>query len=323
MGIICCADGQCALVIENGKIIETFETPGEHIFHNESAPTIFGKSGIKGVMKDIWNRVGFGGDAPPVSQRVYYLNTRECHGISFSYEGRSTICLMDEERGLDVDCSISCSGMFSYRITEPVQFYKNISGNVVYGYTRSKLSNQIRQEFLSALCPTFSLLSEKRIRVSEFPAHTEEMSEAMRTVMSNRWICLRGIEVVTITFSFLNVTTYDGKILAEIQKAAALRNPLLQTAHLADAMEAITHDSFDSVIVHGCQALFCYSFNIFVFDNFDVTRYIICTMMACSEKRDLSINHCFSSNIKTEYAPSPFATKYSITYFPAEHTPAA
>lgn len=239
--IICCADGQCALVIENGKIVEAFETPGEHVFHNEAAPTIFGKSGIKGVMKDIWNRVGFGGDAPPVSQRVYYLNTRECHGTPFSSEGGIAIRLVDEERGLDVDCSISCSGMFSYKITDPVQFYKNVSGNVVHAYTRSKLSNQMRQEFLSALQPAFSLLSEKRIRASEFPAHTEDLSEAMRTVMSNRWSCLRGIEVVAITFSALNVTTYDGKILAEAQKTAALQNPLLQTAHLvgaqADAMK--------------------------------------------------------------------------------------
>ena len=233
--IICCADGQCALVIENGKIIEAFETPGEHIFHNESVPTIFGKSGIKGVMKDVWNRVGFGGDAPPVSQRVYYLNTRECHGTSFSYEGRSEIRLMDEERGLDVDCSISCSGMFSYKITDPVQFYKNFSGNVVHAYTCSKLSDQMRQEFLSALQSAFSLLSEKRIRAYEFPAHTEDLSEAVRTVMSNRWSYLRGIEVVTIAFSILNVTTYDGKILAEVQKTAALQSPLQQTAHLVGA----------------------------------------------------------------------------------------
>jgi len=53
----------------------------------------------------------------------------------------------------------------------------------------------------------------------------------MRTVMSNQWNCLRGIEVVAITFSALNITAYDGKILAEVQQAAALQNPLLQTAH--------------------------------------------------------------------------------------------
>ena len=108
---------------------------------------------------------------------------------------------------------------------------RSVSGNVVHSYTRSKLSNQMRQEFLSALQPAFSLLSEKRIRASEFPAHTEDLSEAMRTVMSNQWNCLRGIEVVAITFSALNITAYDGKILAEVQQAAALQNPLLQTAH--------------------------------------------------------------------------------------------
>lgn len=251
--IICCADGQCALVIENGKIIEAFDTPGEHIFHNESAPTIFGKSGIKGVMKDVWNRIGFGGDAPPVSQRVYYLNTRECYGTSFSYEGRNAIRLVDEERGLDIDCAISCSGMFSYKITDPVQFYKNVSGNVVHAYTRSKLSDQMRQEFLSALQPAFSLLSEKRIRAYEFPAHAEDLSEAMRTVMSNCWSCLRGIEVVTITFSTLNVTTYDGKILAEVQKTAALQSPLQQTAHLVgaqvDAVKNAAHNNIGTEIV--------------------------------------------------------------------------
>ena len=249
--IICCADGQCALVIENGKIMEAFETPGEHIFHNESAPTIFGKSGIKGVMKDIWNRVGFGGDAPPVSQRVYYLNTRECHGIPFS--GGGPIRIMDEERGLDVDCSARCSGMFSYKITDAVRFYQNVSGNVLHDFNRSKLSDQMQQELLSALQPAFSLLSEKRIRASALPAHTEELSEAMRTVMSNRWSGSRGIEVVSISFSSLNITAYDGKILAEVQKKAVIQNPLMQTAYLAgaqaDAVKEAAHNNTGIEIV--------------------------------------------------------------------------
>lgn len=160
---------------------------------------------------------------------------------------------MDEERGLDVDCFISCSGMFSYKITDPVRFYKNVSGNVVHAYTRSKLSDQMQQEFLSALQPAFSLLSEKRIRAYEFPAHTEDLSEAMRTVMSNCWSCLRGIEVVTITFSTLNVTTYDEKILAEVQKTAALQSPLQQTAHLVgaqvDAVKNAAHNNIGTEIV--------------------------------------------------------------------------
>lgn len=137
--------------------------------------------------------------------------------------------------------------MFSYKITEPVQFYKNISGNVVHDYTRSKLSDQMRQEFLSALQPAFSLLSEKEIRASEFPAHTGNLSDALKTVMSNRWSCLRGIEVVTITFSSLNVTTFDGKILAEVQKSATLQNLLLQKVHLAgaqaDAVKNVAHNN--------------------------------------------------------------------------------
>ena len=76
-------DNYYTSIQEIKKIIEAFETPGEHVFHNEAAPTIFGKSGIKGVMKDIWNRVGFGGDAPPVSQR-------ECGSFLYPFQAEQS-----------------------------------------------------------------------------------------------------------------------------------------------------------------------------------------------------------------------------------------
>ena len=121
-------DGAAAVVTEMGKVIACYEAPGEHKFTGEKARGVFGGGGVSSVLKDVGSRISYGGDVPIV-QRIYFVNTKECPNNPFSLLN-VPLRLRDENTGLDLDASVSVEGTYSYRICDPVTFYKHVSGNV-------------------------------------------------------------------------------------------------------------------------------------------------------------------------------------------------
>ena len=167
-------DGTAAIVTEMGKVIACYDTSGEHKFTGEKASGIFG-GGAKSVIKDVGRRFAFGGDVPVV-QRVYYVNTKECPNNAFSLPN-VPLRLRDEYTGLELDASVSISGVYSYRVCDPVTFYRNVTGNVKLNYSRRDLQAQMDAEVsapvMTALCGTI-----ERVRPSELPRYTQEIGRA-------------------------------------------------------------------------------------------------------------------------------------------------
>ena len=63
--VIAVADGQCMLIVEQGKIVEVCAEPGEFVYDTSSEPSIFTGSLGKGIIetfKTIGKRFTFGGD---------------------------------------------------------------------------------------------------------------------------------------------------------------------------------------------------------------------------------------------------------------------
>ena len=76
---IAVADGQCMMIVEQGKIVEVCAEPGQFTYDTSSEPSIFtGNLGnsIKETFKQIGKRFTYGGDTGK-DQRVYYFNTKE------------------------------------------------------------------------------------------------------------------------------------------------------------------------------------------------------------------------------------------------------
>ncbi len=238
--IIAVADGQCMLIVEQGKIVDVCAEPGEYVYDSSTEPSIFCGSlgeGIKNVFALIGKRFTFGGEAPK-DQRVYYFNTKEVTGNKYGTPSPVPFRVVDNNIGLDIDISIRCFGEYSYILSNPLLFYTNVCGNVTADYTRDQLDGQMKSELLTALQPAFARISEQGIRYSALPGHTTELAKALNEELSGKWRDLRGIEIASIGVSSVKASEEDEAMIKELQRNATFRNPNMAAAHLVGAQAA-------------------------------------------------------------------------------------
>ena len=246
---IAVADGQCMLIVEQGKVVEVCAEPGRFTYDASTEPSIFtgslGKS-ILDTFKTIGKRFTYGGDVGN-DQRVYYINTKELLDNKFGTPTPIPFRVVDRNIGLDIDVSVRCSGVYSYKIADPLLFYTNVCGNITTAYTRDDLDGQLKTEFISALQPAFAKISELEIRPSALPGHTEALSEAMNTALTKKWQQLRGLTVVSIAMNPISLPEEDAELIKQAQRTAIMRDPTMAAATLAgaqaDAMKAAAQNS--------------------------------------------------------------------------------
>ena len=235
--VIAVADGQCMMIVEQGKVVELCADPGEFVFDASTEPSLFAgelSQSILDTFASIGKRFQFGGQAPQ-DQRVYYFNTKELTGNKYGTPSPVPFRVVDQNVGLDVDISIRCFGEYSYRICDPLLFYTNVCGNVTDAYRRDTLDGQLKTELLTALQPAFARISDLGIRYSALPGHTLELSEALNEQLSSRWRDLRGIEIVSFGVSSVKANEEDEQMIKEMQRNAAFLDPSRAAAHLVGA----------------------------------------------------------------------------------------
>ena len=235
--VVAVADGQCMIIVDQGKVAEICAEPGEFVYDASTEPTIMAgdlSNSIGEVFKNIGKRFTFGGE-PAKDQRIYYVNTKEIIGNKYGTPGPVPFRVVDQNIGLDVDISIRCFGEYSYRITNPILFYTNVCGNVTADYDRSQIDGQLKSELLTALQPAFARISGMGIRYSALPGHTMEMADALNEVLSKKWRDLRGVEIVSMGVSSVKASEEDEAMIKELQRSAVYRNANMAAAKLVDA----------------------------------------------------------------------------------------
>ena len=238
--VIAVADGQCMLIVEQGKVVDLCAEPGEYTYDASTEPSVFAGnlgSSIVEVFKNIGKRFTFGGEAPK-DQRIYYFNTKEMPGRKYGTPSPVPFRVVDSKIGLDVDIAIRCFGEYSVRISNPLLFYTNVCGNVIADYTVDRLESQMRTELLTALQPSFARISEQGVRYSALPAHTSELADALNEELSGKWRDLRGIEIVSFGVSSVKASEEDEAMIQEAQRNAMFRDPTMAAAHLVGAQAA-------------------------------------------------------------------------------------
>lgn len=242
--VIAVNNGQCMIIVEQGKVVELCAEPGAFTYDTSTEPSIFAGSlgnSIVESFKTMGKRFTFGGDTAK-DQRVYFFNTKEIMGNKYGTANPVPFRVVDARIGLDVDISIRCNGEYSYRITDPILFYTNVCANVADEFTRDTIDSQLKTELLTALQPAFAKISEMGIRYSAVPGHTQELAQALNEVLSEKWAGLRGIEIVSFGVNTIKASEEDEQMIKDLQRAAALSNPALgqgfMTGATGEAMKA-------------------------------------------------------------------------------------
>ena len=247
--VIAVADGQCMIIVEQGKVVEVSAEPGEFIFDTSTEPSIFAGNLGKSILesfKTLGRRFTFGGDTGK-DQRVYYFNTKEIMDNKFGTSNPIMFRVVDRNINLDIDVSLRCNGVYSYKMVDPILFYTEVCGNVTQDFKRSEIDTQLKTEFVNALQPAMAKISDLEVRPNQVPAHTTELCEAMNVELSKLWGEKRGLEVVSIAMNPITLTEEDAELIKSAQRAAINRDPSMAAATMTqgtvDAMKTAAGNS--------------------------------------------------------------------------------
>ena len=235
--VIAVNEGQCMMIVEQGQIVEFSAEPGEFTWDaSTEGSCLFGvfSEGLEKSWENFMRRFTFGGDTGK-DQRIYYFNLKEICGNKYGTPTPVPFRVVDQNIGLDVDISVRCNGEYTYKITDPMLFYKNVAGNVSGEFNRSKIDSTLKSEFLTALQPAFAKISAQGIRYSALPGHTLELADALNQVLSAKWSALRGISIVSVGMNSITASPEDEAMIKELQKSAVFRNPNMAAAHMVQA----------------------------------------------------------------------------------------
>lgn len=222
--IVAVADGQCMIIVEQGKIVELCAEPGEFVYDTATEPTIFygglNAENIKKSFQVLGKRFTFGGDTA-MDQRVYYFNTKEIMGNKFGTKTPIMFSIVvDPSTGRKLSVDLRCNGEYTYKITDPLVFYKNVSANVSDSFKREEIDSTLKSELLDALQPALSTLATQGVAYDEVPAHTKELSNILKTELSQVWGEYRGIEIVRCSVASVSIPEEDAKKIKDLQEKA-------------------------------------------------------------------------------------------------------
>ena len=240
--IIAVNEGQCMMIVEQGAIVEFSAQAGDFVWDNSTEPSIF-YGNLSDNLKSTWEilkkRFTFGAN-PAKDQRIYYFNTKEIIGNKYGTANPVPFRVVYNNigAGLELEVSVKCFGEYSYKITNPMLFYKNVCSNVTDSYTRDRIDSQMRSEMMTALQPAFARISDMGIKYSSLPGHTTELAQCLNEELSAKWRDLRGIEMVSLGISSIKASDEDEQRIKELQQSAALRDPTMAAAFLASSQGA-------------------------------------------------------------------------------------
>ena len=243
--VIVVQEGQCMMIVDQGQIVEFAAEPGEYTYDASTEPTIFCGNlgeGIKQSFAALGKRFTFGGE-PAKDQRVYFFNTKEIMGNKYGTPAPISItALVDRAVSRTLTIGIRCFGEYSFRVADPMLFYKNVCGNVEGDYTRYEMESQMRTELLTALSPAFGQIAQRGIIYSDLTMHTMELADSLNELLSKKWRDLRGIEIVSFGISSIRPDEESEKKIRQMQESIFYSDPMLAGSRVAtaqaNAMEA-------------------------------------------------------------------------------------
>ena len=195
--------GQCAIIVQNGKVLDGSAEEGDYTFNESTTPSFFGGD-FGEVFKEMWKRFSFGGVASD-SQAVYFFNTKEI--IDNKFGTATPIPFQDWSHPvpnqmtggiIPLAVKVKCYGKFSFKISDPSKFMNEIAGTADI-YKKEQVIEQLRTEIISTFQNILNELGTEKYKVPvlELPSQTDEIKEMMDERVYDKSLRDRGLTIIT------------------------------------------------------------------------------------------------------------------------------
>lgn len=208
------APGQCAILFDNGKIIDATAEDGTYTFDSSSSPSLFaGQFG--GMFKEMWRRFTYNG-ATSQQQAVFFINITEILDNKFGtpnpiiYRDWGHPIMNPRTQSLmGMKVGIRCFGTYTFMINDPFLFMSRLASTANV-YKKDEIIGQMKSEVVAAFSNITNSLGsdEYRIEAMDIPNKTDEIKAMMQENVFDEPIRKRGIALES--FAVENVS-FDEK----------------------------------------------------------------------------------------------------------------
>lgn len=236
--IIIVEPGQCAIIYDNGKVVDATAEEGEYVFDTSSTPSFFaGQFGE--TFKEMWERFTYNG-ASSKEQSVFFFNTKEI--LENRFGTATPIPFQDWSHPLvnemtnsisPLRLEIKCFGKYTFKISNPALFMSEMSGTSDM-YTKTELVEQIKAEMIGILQNLINELgnSVHKIPVLELPSQTDEIKEIIDERECDQPIRKRGLSLVSFIIESVTLTDESEEKIDNYEYST---NSYLQKGRMVDA----------------------------------------------------------------------------------------
>ena len=232
------APGQCAVIYDNGRVIDATAEDGFYTFDTSSSPSFFGGQ-FGEVFKEMWQRFTFDG-ATAKEQAVFFFNIKEIFDNKFGTP--APIPFQDWSHPIPnqmtntltpLRVEIKCFGTYTFSIENPALFMTKIAGTADI-YRKEKLVEQIRSEVLGVFQNVTNELgtSQYKVPVLEMPSQTDEIRQMMDEKVFDEKIRERGIKIESFV---VESVTLDDESERKIDQYELSSNAYMQQGKMVDA----------------------------------------------------------------------------------------
>ena len=236
--IIVVAPGQCAILYDNGRVIDATAEEGIYEFDDSSTPSFFAGQ-FKDVFKEMWERFTYNGDSSK-QQAVFFFNIKEIIDNKFGtsipvpFQDWSHPILNEMTNTVSpLRLEIKCFGKYTFKINNPALFM-NVTSGVSDTYTKDDLEDQIKSEVIGVLQNIINELgnTENKVPVLELPSKTDEIKQIIDERNLDAIIKKRGIELVGFTIESVTLTDESEEKIDNYEYST---NTMLQKARMVDS----------------------------------------------------------------------------------------
>ena len=224
-------EGQCMIIVDNGRIADFTAIAGRYVYDESSAPSVLTgeNKSLKPFAEEIRRQWSAGGQRYS-SQRVYFINMNElintpikwgCGNIAFhnvTQVGNSPI---------ELDMTLKGNGLVTVKVTDPLTFFTEIGSQKTgtdYESTIKVTDSGIMENLKSGIIDKISIAisqlgTQERISYTAIGSKSALITAYMNDLLSNEWLGKRGFEISSFTVNGSFVPTDDDlESLKELQK---------------------------------------------------------------------------------------------------------